>query len=114
MDTTNRRRVARPPEPMTDEKAQELRELIGRLSFRFAKTMPDQPHEYTARSPETEADYVELWRAIDRHGVREWVPERPGAKRYKTKYLRPGDGWRYWAMGGVHQSRILNRARIED
>jgi hypothetical protein len=33
--------------------------------------------------------------------VREWAPERPGKRRYRTRYLYPGDGWKYWAMTTV-------------
>jgi hypothetical protein len=70
--------------------------------------MPEQPHEYTVRSPETEEDYVALFEAISAHGVR----ERYGQRWYR--YLRPGDGWRYWAMtSAIGQSHILNRARID-
>jgi len=54
--------------------------------------MPEQPHEFTVRSPETEEDYVALFEAISAHSVR----ERYGQRWYR--YLRPGDGWRYWAM----------------
>jgi hypothetical protein len=34
-----------PPEPLSEERAAELREVIARLTFRFAKTMADIPHE---------------------------------------------------------------------
>ena len=85
---------------------------IGRLSFQFAKTMPETPHEYAVRSAENEAAYVILAQAVLDHGVRErYVPEKP-RRPYWTRYLYPGDGWKYWIMTTVlGQSRILNRAR---
>lgn len=85
--------------------------VIARLSFRFAKTMPDQPHEYTVRGPETEADYVTLAQAILDHGERERYVSARG-RAYWNRYLYPGDGWKYWLMTtSIRQSRILNRAR---
>jgi hypothetical protein len=82
--------------------------IIGRLSFRYAKTMPHIPHEYTVRSPETEEDYVALWNAIETDGVFERY------KRRRGRYLYPGDGRKYWHMGPLYQSRVINRMRIQD
>jgi len=83
--------------------------VIESLSFRFARTMPEIPHEYVVRGPENEAAYVALFNAIMEHGVYErW------AGRHK-RYLYPGDGWKYWAMTvELQESRIINRMRIED
>jgi hypothetical protein len=66
-------------------------------------------HEYTVRSPETEADYVLLFEAIQRNGVFErW-------KGRKKRYLYPGDGRKYWTMTtAVWHSRVINRMLIED
>jgi len=50
------------PPPTTDY-APILR-IIEQLSFRFAKTMPHIPNEYTVRSPETEENYLALFHAI--------------------------------------------------
>ena len=49
-----------------------------------------------------------LWNAIDTGGVF----ERYG--RARRRYLYPGDGRKYWHMGPLYQSRVLNRMRIED
>ena len=86
-----------------------IRAVIDNLSFRFATTMPEIPHEYVVRSPHNEAAYVALFSAIMKHGVYErW------AGRHK-RYLYPGDGWKYWAMTTeLHESRVINRMRIED
>jgi hypothetical protein len=45
--------------------------VINSLSFRFARTMPEIPHEYVVRSPDNEAAYVALFTAIMGHGVYE-------------------------------------------
>jgi hypothetical protein len=75
--------------------------------FRFAKTMPDNPHYYVRRADVEEADYVALWHAINKHGTWELYEGR----RYKCLYH---DGWKYWYMGALYQSRIINRARVDD
>lgn len=92
---------------MPNEKALSI---ISRLHFRFAKTMPQTPHEYTVRKPEdmaAEADYIALFNTILADGI----DERYGGRK---KYLYPGDGWKYWAMTThLPSSRVLNRQRIE-
>ena len=71
--------------------------VINRLPFRFAKTMPHMPHEYTVRGQDgTEDDYVTLWNAIENQGVRGCYKGRLG------RYLYPGDGRKYWHMGPLY------------
>jgi hypothetical protein len=78
--------------------------VIGRLQFVFAKTMPENPHEYTTPRPENEVAYLALYDAVKERG--QW--EKWGKNRYR--YLYPGDGWRYWTMGPRY-GFIINRAR---
>jgi hypothetical protein len=64
------------------------------------------------RSPETEADFVALFAAIQQHGVCErW-------KGRKKKYLHPGgDGpaYKYWSMTNfLPWTYIINRMKVED
>jgi hypothetical protein len=96
---------------MTDFDRDHILAAIGQ----FAKTLRHIPHEYAVRGPENEAAYVALAEAILEHGVRErYVPEKP-RRPYWNRYLYPGDGWKYWLMTtALGQSRILNRARVED
>jgi uncharacterized protein (DUF4415 family) len=82
---------------------------LSRLTFKFAKTMPETPHWYVVRTRANEADYVALFHTIQEKGV----PEKFGARRYR--YWRPGDGFKYWAMTtNVKQSHVINRAKIKD
>jgi len=82
---------------------------LSRLTFKFAKTMPEIPHWYVVRSAENEADYVALFRTIQRDGV----SEKFGRARYRYWYA--GDGWKYWAMTtDVTKSQIINRAKVKD
>jgi hypothetical protein len=56
------------------------------------------------RSPKTEADFVELFEAIQRDGVFErWRGRR-------KRYLYPGDGRKYWAMTtAAWHCRVIKR-----
>jgi hypothetical protein len=91
---------------MPDDDRAAVLAAIAAMSWRFAKTMPDTPHEYTRKKDDPER-YALLFDAVKRHGVR----EKWGKAYYR--YLYPGDGWKYWAMAGsVEYSQILNRARI--
>ena len=93
---------------MTNEEMTAILAVIARLTFVFAKTMPENPHEYTVRSKDegsdAAADYARLYQAVQEHG--QW--EKWGKNRYQ--YLYPGDGWRYWTMGPRY-GFIINRAR---
>jgi hypothetical protein len=80
---------------------------FDRLKFVFAKTMPQIPHEYVVRTAENEDAYVTLWKTINERGAYSSF----GGRRYKYWYR--GDGWRYWFMGGMYESRVINRARVE-
>lgn len=80
---------------------------LARLAFRFAKTMPETPHEYVVRTPENEDAYVELFHTIRRDGEF----ERWRGRRYK--YWRH-DGHQYWAMtDDPRYSKIINRAKLD-
>jgi hypothetical protein len=94
-----------PPEPLPEAGAAELRDVIARLTFIFAKTMADIPHEYVVRTTDNEAAYAALLAAIRTHGV-------PGEFRGRRfRYLYPGDGWRYWQIAPYP---LINRARLSD
>ena len=99
---------------------EQILKAISRLTFVVAKTMPELPHEYTVRRKAAdEADYVLLFEAIQNDGVIERWEGKP------SRYLYPGDGWRYWSMSagrsdrktGRHPlfvSRHINRHRLEE
>jgi hypothetical protein len=80
---------------------------LSRLTFKFAKSMPETPHWYVVRSAANEADYVALFHAVQRQGVEEPF----GARNYR--YWRPGDGFKYWAMtADLAKSHVINRAIV--
>jgi hypothetical protein len=83
-------------------------ETLKTLTFRFAKTMPEIPHEYVVRTPDNAAAFNELSHAIKDLGVM----ERFGRRFYR--YWYPGNGWKYWAMTTRDDVEIINRAKVED
>jgi hypothetical protein len=62
---------------------------LEKLQFRFAKTMPEIPHEYVVRTLDDEADYVELFETIAMLGVIETF------KGHRYRYWYAGDGYKY-------------------
>lgn len=99
-----------PPPPLPPELVPEILAVIGRLKFVFARTMPENPHEYTIRAKDDEAAAAVFGRLYTWIGELGRV-ERWGKNRYR--YLYPGDGWRYWILGPRY-SYIINRARTPD
>lgn len=109
--------MAPPPEMTEQERATALEEL-KKLTFQFATTLADDPHEYVKRTSENEELYVRLWENWKKFGVWGTWDGPKGPRRYK--YWYPGDGFRYWAMSTtIHPvesrwaSKIINRTRIE-
>ena len=89
--------------------------FIRSVPWRFAKTMPQMPHEYTlrkqARERGLESKFESAVRLIREAGYR----QRYGSKVYTYYDVEDGEGtaWQYWTMGEPYERTILiNRARI--
>ncbi len=81
----------------------ELRELIKKANWVFAKTYQDfAPHEYVSID-----DYPQLGKVIkqkmEMDGVKKAFKFPGGSKKFKYLYF---DGWRYWF---TNDGDILNR-----
>jgi len=83
-------------------------------SFRFAKTMPKNPHYYTLKDEwEDPVDFEAVAKAIFHFGE----VERFKGRLYKVLYYKE---WRYWTMSGQifdeHYFKkdciLINRAKI--
>ena len=90
-----------------------IEQLAFRPAFRHPKgNRPYFPHEFTVRDkqdPARETAYVQLFHLIQVDRVIERWRGR------KTRFLYPGDGYKYWAMTTSEPaSRVINRMRIED
>ncbi len=84
------------------------RAFIAQAPWRFAKTMPQLPHEYIRQGDVSEHDFQAFLSYLREHGFRaSWRQQPPNT------YLEL-DGWRYWAMTGRRGQpiMILNRERL--
>jgi hypothetical protein len=92
---------------MTEAGAFDPRAFVESVPWRFAKTMPQLPHEYVV---EGKVPDDQFW-AFVRH-IRERGFEAYWRGRLNT-YLELG-GWRYWAMPGRGDTSvtIINRERL--
>jgi hypothetical protein len=80
--------------------------FIDRAPWRFARTMPDEPHEYTIRGETPDEQFEWFVTYIRSHGYRGHY----GGHDYT--YLEVG-GWRYWTMGAsVAATTIINRSQL--
>ena len=81
---------------------------IGRLTFVFAKTMPEVPHEYVIRTKENWDDFAVLWQVITERSEPGTFTGTDGKTR-RYRYFYAGDGWRYWRVG---LPMLINRAKV--
>jgi hypothetical protein len=88
------------------EEREDGRAFIASAPWRFAKTMPDIPHEYTVRGQIPEDEFNAFVLLIRRSGYK----RRFGKTTYT--YLNI-DGHRYWTMGApLGATTIINRALL--
>jgi hypothetical protein len=87
-------------------------ELLNKTKYRFAKSMPTIPHEYSHRANwENDIDFCDVVQWIRDNGVE----ERFYSKTYTYYYC---NGYKYWTMGNPlsytdkTKTFILNRAKI--
>lgn len=97
----------------------EAKLYIAQVRWRYAKTMPDWPHEYTIKAwrPEMSGAFEQLCRLIQDEGqVAAWPPP-PAAAIYHNAYLVITPH-RYWAMGPrgdqdpITERTVINRALV--
>lgn len=101
----------RPKGPATEAELKRMRAFIEGSEWTFAKTMPQNPHEYTlrkkaaARGQEDEFEwFVMAIREVGYDGT---------YGRTTYKYLNIGE-WKYWTMGApLDQTILINRAKLE-
>jgi hypothetical protein len=97
--------------PFTIEDA---RSYICEVRWRFAKTMPQWPHEYTVREwrPELDERFAAFATLIRAEGVvKPWPADSPNP-RYHHPYLAI-DGWDHWTMGyPIEETTVINRTLL--
>lgn len=85
-----------------------LSKFITDISWTYAKTMPEWPHEYIARKNVDEAQFIEMVQHIRKHGYH-------GSFYEKSITYYDADGMVYWTMGApIEETTIVNRCRKQD
>ena len=88
----------------------DVESYIEAVRWKFAKTMPENPHEYTVKHwrPDLADDFEAFVLHIRAHGTR---------RRFYSQtyvYLEQG-GHEYWTMGSpLPETIIINRALIKE
>lgn len=93
---------------MEEKQYNELRKMIARCEWTFAKTMPFAPHEYIVRDkcPLTAEEFEYFVTMQREYGVK----ERWG--KYNNPYLYIDD-YKYWTMGApMEETLVINRAKV--
>jgi hypothetical protein len=92
------------------ESIEDIKRFIANRSWRYAKTMPQWPHEYTVRhfdDPREEQALFEAAVAFIRANGQSRKFEPTG----KSSVYLDVDGRQYWTMGApVAETIIINRA----
>jgi hypothetical protein len=85
------------------------RPFIEANTWTYARTRPDNPHEYLLIHKATSwREHLRFLRWLVVHGeVERWVDR----KDYPYATV---DGWRYWSLWAVNDEVILNRRREPD
>lgn len=90
---------------------QEVCDLLDSAKWTFAKSMPENPHDWSFRGDwKSDKLFVDVVRYIRRHGV--------SGRFFKTKFIYFfHNGFKYWTMGNPvsyknkKKTYILNRAK---
>ena len=86
--------------------------LLQKNQYKFAKTMPQNPHYYTlSKTWESREVFESVVEYIREHGQDEYW----GIGRFKTKYTYfYWEGYKYWTMGApIKETILINRAKDE-
>lgn len=87
-----------------DTERDKVNELLNSHPFRFAKTMPTIPHEYTLRKQWNDEEFEEVVLYMRKHGKE----EKFYSKAFTYWYA---NGYKYWTMGApIEKTILINRA----
>jgi hypothetical protein len=108
--TTEQLPLSTVPDEVLDRARAFIAAYAERVGWSFAKTMPEDPHQYALREKAAgvglEGDFEWLVLAIREHGYR----QRYGATKYTYLAI---DGERLWSMGNpLPETTVLNRTPL--
>ncbi len=83
----------------------DVAERLEKARWIFARTMPENPHEYTLRKEwQDDEEFIEVVKAIRMHGRKELFK----GQEYIYFYV---NGYKYWTMGApLNKTILINRA----
>ena len=82
-----------------------IKEFISSVNWRFAHTMPKDPHYYTIRDYSNDSAFIEAVNIIRQQG-------KSVIFKGRSYICLDIDGWRYWTMGNpLPITKIINRAK---
>ena len=85
-----------------------LKEFINRVTWTYAKTIPDWPHEYIVRDKVDEEMFIEIVRHIRKFGYKGFFYQK------QFTYFEQ-DELVYWTMGApIEETTIINRCKKEN
>jgi len=97
-------RLSRQKQPFSDQ----IKDFIQSVTWTYAKTMPDWPHEYIVRYKVDKELFLEMVKHIREHGYL-------GSFYEKSLIYFNEKGKVYWTMGEpLEKTTIVNRCREED
>ena len=86
----------------------DIKKLIRSVTWTFAETMPEWPHEYIVRNKVDEELFVQMAHHIRTFGY-------PGKFYTKEITYFEEDGLIYWTMGNpIEETTIINRTQKEN
>ena len=89
---------------------EDFRGFVGKRNWRYAKTMPQWPHEYTVRRFDDPQHEQVMFEAAVRF-IRSQGERRIFAPTGRNSIYLDVDGRQYWSMGApVQETIIINRA----
>ena len=92
----------------------DARRYVADIRWRFARTMPQWPHEYTvwAWRPDLAAHFLAFADMVGTHGIGKPWPSGSATPHSHNTYLALG-GWEYGTMNGpISETVVINRARL--
>lgn len=91
----------------------DFKKFIGTRRWRYAKTMPQWPHEYSVRRFDDPAEDQVLFEEAVAF-IRAYGERRRFEPTGKSSVYLDIDGLQYWSMGApVEETIIINRARLD-
>ena len=93
---------------MADSFPEDLQRFVDEVTWTYAKTMPEWPHEYTVRQREDGGLFERLVRHMRANGFE--------GRFYQMRIIYyEHAGLLYWTMGApIEETTIVNRCRKED